>query len=103
MHNFRTFSGVKLQPDFEKRDLVAQLFNDLKRFPFRGCIQSDDEFVSCFGHSGSEFVMSSEVETSLYFRRTIRDSSTSLGMTEQIAGNYASLSSRKDQSVTQNP
>src|SRR5439155_15571392 len=37
-----------------------------------------------------------------FFRRPIRDSSTSLGMTEQIAGNYASPRSCEDQSFAEN-
>ncbi len=43
-HNFRTFRGIKLQPDFEKRDLAVQLFNELKRFLFCRQIQRDDDF-----------------------------------------------------------
>ncbi len=43
-HDFRTFPGIKLQPDFEKRDLAAQLLNELKRFRFCRHIQCDDDF-----------------------------------------------------------
>jgi hypothetical protein len=41
--------------------LVAQLFNEIKRFRFCRYIQRDDDFVSCFCHPGRRFVMSSEV------------------------------------------
>src|SRR6184192_2843736 len=60
-HNFGAFRGIKLQPDFEKRDLVAQLFDELKRCFLCRHIQCDNDFVSCFCHPGHDFVMSSEV------------------------------------------
>src|SRR6266513_3451402 len=101
-HHFWTFRGIKLQPDFEKRDLVAEFLNELKRVPFCGHVQCDNDVFSVFGHSGALFVMSSGVETSQYLQPTARDSSTSLGMTEQIARNHASFRSCEDQSVAKN-
>ena len=46
-HNSGAFRCIKLQPDLEKRDLVAQRFNELKRFSFCRNIQRDNDFVSC--------------------------------------------------------
>src|SRR4029450_2903902 len=63
--DLRTFRGVKLQADFEKRDLVAQFLYEIERFFFCRDIQRDDEFVSGFCHSCGQSVLSSGVETSL--------------------------------------
>src|SRR6266498_850794 len=67
--HFWTFRGIKLQPDFEKRDLIAELLNELKRVPFCGHVQRDDDFVSCFCHSersrGISHVCSRVVSTPL--------------------------------------
>src|SRR6266545_4379351 len=58
--HFWTFRGIKLQPDFEKRDLIAELLNELKRVPFVGT-SSATMILS------AAFVIPSEVEESLMF------------------------------------
>src|SRR5882757_8964749 len=94
-HNFRAFARVKLEPDFEKRDLAPELLNKLERLLLCGDVQRHDDFVSRLCH----FKRSRDISV---FRSTIRDSSTSLGMTEQIPG-YASHRSREDQSFAESP
>src|SRR5262249_23533263 len=93
-HNLRTLGRVKLEADFEKRDFAAELLDEFERLSFRGDVQRHDDLISSVCHTRQLFVTSNEVETPQY-RSTVRDSSTSLGMTEQIAG-YASSRTRED-------
>src|SRR6266540_1921640 len=60
-----TFRGVKLEADFEKRDLAVQFLYEMERFFFCRDIQRDDDFVSVFRHAYAQCVMSSRVGTSL--------------------------------------
>src|ERR1043166_7982799 len=43
--DFRAFSRVQLQSDFEKRNLLAQLLNELQRYFFCRDVQRNDDFV----------------------------------------------------------
>jgi len=45
------FGGIKLQADFEKRDLAAQLLYEIERLFFCRDIQRDDDLVSDSCHS----------------------------------------------------
>src|SRR5260370_416089 len=56
-------------------------------------VECDDDFVVCHVERSRDISV---------FRLTARDSSTSLGMTEQIA-QYASPCTREDQSFTEDP
>ena len=87
-HDFRAYGRVKLEPDFEKRDLAPELLNELERLLLYGDVERHNDIVSGFYHVGRSRDIS-------VFRPRARDSSTSLGMTEQIAG-YASHCSRED-------
>src|SRR5882757_7416153 len=49
-YNFRAFGRVKLEPDFEKRDLAPELLNELERLLLCGDVQRHDDFVSGFCH-----------------------------------------------------
>src|SRR4051812_25731791 len=92
-HNFGPFGCVKLQPDFEKRDLALKLLNQAECLFLCGDIKRHDDFVSDFCHGRRRRDIS-------VLRPRARDSSTSLGMTEQIAGN-ASHGSSEDQSFAE--
>jgi hypothetical protein len=65
-----------LQADFEKRDLVAQLLNELKRFQFCRHIQCDDDFSAAF-----VIPTKSRNPVSITFGWNGRDVSTTLDMT----------------------
>src|SRR5262249_9048665 len=93
-HDLRAFCRVKLKADFEKRNLIAQLLHERERFFFCRYVQRDDDFVSSVCHVERSRDIS-------VFRPTARDSSTSLGMTEQIAG-YASPRTCEDQFINEN-
>jgi hypothetical protein len=73
-HNFRAFRGIKLQPDFEKRDLIAQLFNSSSASLFVGT-SSATMMLS------AAFVIPGEVEESLMVNG---DVSTPLDMTIEM-------------------
>ena len=49
-HNFGAFGHVKLQPDFEKRDLALELLNKLERLLLCGDVQRHNDFVSNLCH-----------------------------------------------------
>ena len=49
-HNSRAFGRVKLQPDFEERNLGAQLLHQVERFFFCRNVQRDDDFISGVCH-----------------------------------------------------
>ena len=44
-HDRGTGSGVKLQSDFEKRNLIAQLLDQSQSLLFRWDVERDDDFV----------------------------------------------------------
>src|SRR5206468_9227479 len=46
-HDSRAFGCVKLEPDFEKRDLAPELLNQLERFLLCGDVERHNDFVSC--------------------------------------------------------
>src|SRR5262245_2588003 len=54
LHNFWAFSRVKLEPDFEKRDLALELPNQLERLLLCGDVQRHDDFVSGLCHLEQE-------------------------------------------------
>jgi hypothetical protein len=83
-HDFRAFRRKKLEADFEEGDIAAKLLNKSKRFFSGRNVECDDDFVVCHVERIRDISAS---------RPTTRDSSTSLGMTEQIA-RYASPRSR---------
>jgi 4-diphosphocytidyl-2-C-methyl-D-erythritol kinase len=66
-HNAGAFRGVELQPDFEKGHLVAQLFNEVKRFTLCRHIQRDDDFIFCHCErsQGISHVITRDVSTLL--------------------------------------
>jgi hypothetical protein len=49
-HNFGAFRRVKLEPDFEKRDLVPKLLNELECLLLCGDVERHNDFVSGFCH-----------------------------------------------------
>src|SRR5262245_49338698 len=93
VHEFGAFRRVKLELDFEKRDLVPELLNELEGPLLCGDVQRHNDFVSGLYHVERSRDMS-------VFRPRARDSSTSLRMTEQIA-RYANPRTREDQSFTE--
>ena len=50
-HNFGAFGRVKLEPDFEKRDLASELLNEVECLLLCGDVQRHDDFVSNVCHS----------------------------------------------------
>ena len=50
-HDFGAFGCVKLQSNFEKRDIATELIDKVERRIFRRHIQRHDDFVSGFCHS----------------------------------------------------
>src|SRR3954451_6772921 len=49
-HNFRPFGRVKLELDFEERNLALELLNEVERLFLCGDIKRNDDFVSGFCH-----------------------------------------------------
>src|SRR6266481_3574193 len=91
-YSFRSLGRVKLEADFEEGDFPAELLNEFERLFLRRDVECDDDFVVCHSERSPDISV---------FRPPARDSSTSLGMTEQIAG-YASPRACEDQFITEN-
>jgi hypothetical protein len=50
-HNFGAFGRVKLEPDFEKRDIAPEPLDELERPLLCGDVQRYDDFVTKICHS----------------------------------------------------